>query len=286
MQEYFFENPFFADFYLVTIGHQKCPASHRFGPSIRGNYILHFIVKGHGSFYVEGVKHELQQGDFFLLRPSVETYYEASATDPWEYYWLGFDGEKTNDILNYLKITPENHVGKAENATLITQRFESILRPAILADSNQLLIQQYLYEILGAFHTQTTSRELLEEEKRRYSYSFIQYVHHYYQNPALTIADIAKNFGLNHSYFSQVIKSEMGMTPNDYLSFFRMKESCRLLVRTNKSVKEIAVVVGYENPLTFSRAFKNIHGVSPLAYRVKNQTAVKTKDLKNSDIKQ
>ena len=276
MQEYFFENPFFADFYLVTIGHQKCPASHRFGPRIRGNYILHFIVKGHGSFYVDGIKHELQQRDFFLLRPSVETYYEASATDPWEYYWLGFDGEKTNDILNYLKIAPEHHVGKALNASLITQRFESILRPAILADSNQLLIQQYLYEILGAFHTQTTSRELLEEEKRRYSYSFIQYVHHYYQNPALKIADIAKNFGLNKSYFSQVIKSEMGMTPNDYLSFFRMEESCRLLIQTDKSIKEIAVLVGYENPLTFSRAFKNIHGVSPLAYRVKNQTVAKT----------
>ena len=76
------------------------------------------------------------------------------------------------------------------------------------------------------------------------------------------------------------------MTPNDYLSFFRMEESCRLLIQTDKSIKEIAVLVGYENPLTFSRAFKNIHGVSPLAYRVKNQTAVKTKDLKNSDIKQ
>ena len=25
-----------------------------------------FIVKGHGSLYVEGVKYELQQGDFFL----------------------------------------------------------------------------------------------------------------------------------------------------------------------------------------------------------------------------
>ena len=92
----------------------------------------------------------------------------------------------------------------------------------------------------------------------------------------LKIADIAKNFGLNKSYFSQVIKSEMGMTPNDYLSFFRMEESCRLLIQTDKSIKEIAVLVGYENPLTFSRAFKNIHGVSPLAYRIKNQTSAKT----------
>ena len=59
------------------------------------------------------------------------------------------------------------------------------------------------------------------------------------------------------------------MTPNDYLRFFRMQESGNLLQRSNKSVKEIAYLVGYENPLTFSRAFKNYHGVSPLEYRKK-----------------
>lgn len=278
MQEYFFEKNFFDDFYLVNIGHQECAPSHHFGPSIRGDYILHFIVKGSGSFDVDGVKHELNQGDFFLLRPSVETYYEASASSPWEYYWIGFNGEKAEEVLRYLKIDAHRHVGQSRNQSLVIQRFESILRPAILADSNQLLLQQYLYEILGAFHTQTTSREWREEENRRYSYSFITYVKHYYQNTNLKITEIAKAFGLNQSYFSQVIKSEMGMTPNEYLSFFRMEESSRLLLRSDKSVKEIGALVGYDNPLTFSRAFKNVHGVSPIEYRKKN--------LKNSDMKQ
>lgn len=278
MQDYFFEESFFKEFYLLNIGHQNCPPSHQYGPSVRENYILHFIVRGQGTFYVDGKQHKLNQGDFFLLQPSVETFYEASAIDPWEYYWIGFNGEKVTEVLTYLKVDSHSYIGRAQNAALVRQRFESILRPAILADSNQLLIQQYLYEILGAFHTQATVKEAMAEENRRYSYSFITYVQHHYQRPDLKISDIAANFGLNKSYFSQVIKSEMGMTPNAYLSFFRMEESSRLLIRSTKSVKEIAYLVGYDNALTFSRAFKNFHKTSPSAYRKKN--------LKNSDIKQ
>lgn len=278
MQDYFFEPSFFEDFYLLNIGHQTCPPAHQYGPSIRENYILHFIVKGQGTFHVDGKKHQLGQGDFFLLQPSVETFYEADFDDPWEYYWIGFNGEKVIEVLDYLNVDFKSHIGKAENEALVQQRFESILRPAILADSNQLLIQQYLYEILGAFHSQSLTKESLAEEKRRYSYAFITYVQHHYQDPNLQISLIAENFGLNKSYFSQVIKSEMGMTPNEYLRFFRMEESQRLLVRSDKSVKEISFLVGYENPLTFSRAFKHFHGVSPLDYRKKH--------LKNSHMKQ
>ena len=269
MEEYFFEKSFFNDLYLYNIGHQKCAPSHQFGPSIRENYILHFIVKGAGTFKVEGIKYELTKGDFFLLRPSVETDYQASAANPWEYYWIGFDGEKVEEILHYLKIDSASHVGKAQNEELVLERLKQIFQPNLLANANQLVVQRYLYDILSVFHSEVVRSDSLEEEKRRYSYSFMTYVKHYYQKNDLQIAEIAEIFGLNKSYFSQVIKQEMGMTPNEYLSFVRMEEGARLLLKSEKSVKEIAFLVGYENPLTFSRAFKNYHGVSPMTYREK-----------------
>ena len=275
MEEYFFEKSFFDDLYLYNIGHQKCAPSHQFGPSIREDYILHFIVDGSGTFTVEGTKYELSKSDFFLLRPSVVTDYEASADTPWEYYWIGFNGNKVEEVLRYLKIDSLSHVGEAKNEALVLERFKHIFSPNLLSNSNQLLIQQYLYDILSVFHSEVSKNDLSDEEQRRYSYSFVTYVKHYYRKPDLKISEIAQSFGLNKSYFSQVIKQEMGMTPNDYLRFFRMQESCNLLQRSNKSVKEIAYLVGYENPLTFSRAFKNYHGVSPLEYRKKAKESKK-----------
>lgn len=269
MEEYFFEKSFFEDLYLYNIGHQKCEPSHQYGPSIREDYVLHFIVRGSGTFIVEGTKYKLSKGDFFLLRPSVVTDYEASAIDPWEYYWIGFNGSKAEEILRYLKIDAASHVGKAQDEVLVLDRFKQIFQPNLIANANQLFIQRYLYDILSVFHSEVVQADSTAEEKRRYSYSFVTYVKHYYQKTDLKISEIAKAFGLNNSYFSQVIKQEMGMTPNEYLSFFRMEESVNLLVRSNKSVKEIAFLVGYDNPLTFSRAFKNYHGMSPLDYRKK-----------------
>ncbi|MDF2889602.1 MAG: Helix-turn-helix domain, partial [Lacrimispora sp.] len=39
------------------------------------------------------------------------------------------------------------------------------------------------------------------------------------------------------------------------------------LASTYKSVQEIATSIGYENPLTFSKIFKQEYGVSPRHYR-------------------
>lgn len=222
MEEYFFEKSFFEDLYLYNIGHQKCEPSHQFGPSIREDYILHFIVSGSGTFTVEGTNYELHRGDFFLLRPSVVTHYEASQRTPWEYYWIGFNGKKVEEVLNYLKIDSLSHVGRAKNERLVLQRFEHIFSPNLLSDGNELLIQQYLFDILSVFHSEVVKANFSDEKERRYSYSFVTYVKHYYRKPDLKISEIAKAFGLNNSYFSQVIKQEMGMTPNHYLCFFRM----------------------------------------------------------------
>ena len=202
-----------------------------------------------------------------MIRPGVVSYYEANITDPWEYYWVGFNGVSTEEILKYLEIDEDMHVGRVKNFDLLSDKFEELFKEKILAQSNKLLIQKYLLDLLGMMQLEKGEMNYKKEEERRYSYSFITYIKHYYRKPDLKISDIAASFGLNNSYFSQVIKREMGLTPNEYLTYFRMRKSGTMLMKSDKSVKEIAYSVGYDNPLTFSRAFKNAHGVSPLGYR-------------------
>ena len=47
----------------------------------------------------------------------------------------------------------------------------------------------------------------------------------------------------------------------------RINKAKELLVNTNFSVMEIAVMVGYSSNSTFTRAFHNITGMTPKAYR-------------------
>ena len=50
-----------------------------------------------------------------------------------------------------------------------------------------------------------------------------------------------------------------------------MIKACEYLKRTEMHIADISQAVGYENQLHFSRAFKNIYGLSPLQWRKVNR---------------
>ena len=59
----------------------------------------------------------------------------------------------------------------------------------------------------------------------------------------------------------------MGVPPCKYLTSIRINKAKELLESTDCPVSEIGSIIGYENPLYFSRIFKKQTGLSPAAYR-------------------
>ena len=93
-------------------------------------------------------------------------------------------------------------------------------------------------------------------------------VAHYQED--ITVEDIARQAGLNRSYFGKVFKAAMGKSPQQYLIGYRMNKAAELLKLTALSVGEVGRAVGYPNQLHFSRAFKNVYGTSPREWRKHN----------------
>lgn len=103
---------------------------------------------------------------------------------------------------------------------------------------------------------------------KRYVEETVKYLECHYRK--VKISDTAKYIGINRSYLSGIFKREMGMSPQKYLLDYRMKRGCELLVETTLPITDVAHAIGYENPLTYSKTFKNIFGVSPSFYRRMN----------------
>lgn len=59
----------------------------------------------------------------------------------------------------------------------------------------------------------------------------------------------------------------MGCSPQQFLVNLRMEKAVGMLKNTDLPVNQIAAQVGYENPLTFSKIFKQRYGISPKNYR-------------------
>jgi len=96
--------------------------------------------------------------------------------------------------------------------------------------------------------------------------SFIE--QHYSED--ISIEDISSFCGLNRSYFSKVFRDTMGESPQGFLLHYRMARAAQLLTESRLPISTISAMVSYPNQLHFSRAFKNVYGISPRDYRAKH----------------
>ncbi len=94
----------------------------------------------------------------------------------------------------------------------------------------------------------------------------INYIEQNFQNN-ITIEDVASVCGINRSYLGKIFKKNTGQSPQEFLMNYRMVKAAELLKLTSLSIADIGSAIGYENQLHFSRAFKNIYGVSPREWR-------------------
>lgn len=267
-RDIFLQETLFKDIYFYNMGFERCKPSHGFGPSAREQYIIHYILSGQGFFEANGVTYSLGAGDFFVIRPHEVTYYEADEKNPWEYEWIGFKGAKVEMILDGLGIGPRTYVGAVKDNDATKEAFQALLAVDVYNPQTKLILQSRLLELLEQFRFE--KMEILQVasfmKQHTYTEAFCLYVKNYYWRADLTIAEIADSVGLNSAYFTQVIKSKMNKTPLEYLIQYRIAIASNILCSSNMTISEVAEAVGYDNSLSFSRAFKRIYGLSPRNY--------------------
>lgn len=86
-------------------------------------------------------------------------------------------------------------------------------------------------------------------------------------NKNVTLKDVADEVFLSQNYLSELFKKELGEGFYDFLSKYRIKKAKEILITTNLRVYEIAQKVGYNDSITFGRAFKKITGMTPNNFR-------------------
>ncbi|TBL79901.1 response regulator [Paenibacillus thalictri] len=79
--------------------------------------------------------------------------------------------------------------------------------------------------------------------------------------------DIVKHIHLHPDYLSRMFKKETGKSIVDYIFEERIEIAKQLLAKTNMSVSEVAVSVGYTNFSYFAKMFKKATQKSPQAFR-------------------
>lgn len=252
---------------LFFCGKASCQPAHSVSTHVRQNHLLHFITKGKGMFSMGGHIYQLHECQGFFIPPNTPVYYQADSDEPWEYFWIGIDGDGAEQFFSHLGLTLHTPIFEFTQEKAFTDLLQQMLTVSPDTFENKLKLQGLLFLFLAHAATccSPISGNTLQGIGGHVGRAML-FIQENYQRP-ITIETIAEHVSLNRSYLSALFHKQIGQTIQNYLMNYRISRAADLLVLTEDSVHSIAYSCGYNDPLTFSKTFKKQKGLPPLAYR-------------------
>lgn len=135
-------------------------------------------------------------------------------------------------------------------------------------------LEQHLTAVLSSVFSPSLSEN---SKNASYSAEILQAISYIQENYSkkISLAAVADHVGLSSGYLCRIFKEETGVSINAYINNLRMTRAGELLADKNSYIKEVAVSVGFEDQLYFSRLFKRYYGVTPSEYRLQQSSALK-----------
>ncbi|NQN50073.1 AraC family transcriptional regulator [Streptococcus suis] len=250
-------------------GAEQCDSGYSFGPTIRDNYVLHFITNGKGKISINGETTELTAGDIFVLPKNQSIFYQADENNPWTYTWVGFSGSRAETILSQTRLLEKYYLHSHLESDILKKMIDiNQTEVQCLPMITELILIGHLNQLLAALVQEFPNDSLKEASTlaKTYVHHAIKIIHSQYNSP-VKVSAIAEKLALSRSYLYKIFKQETGYSIKDYIVQVKMNHACQLLANPDLSITEIANSVGYQDPLTFSSAFKNQYHQSPSDYR-------------------
>lgn len=237
-------------------------------PRGRLDYQLLYVASGKAHFFLNGREEIVPAGYMVLYQPRQEQHYEYYGEDKPEIYWVHFTGSHVRAILRRFEIPMNEHIFFSGVSSAYQHLFKEMIRELQTCRTGyQELLEMYLRQIfLLIQRTRQESAPTVSTYLQKEMEHARQYFQEHY-NEDIQIKDYAKSRSMSVSWFLRNFKEFIGQPPAQYLLAIRMNNAVSLLETTDYNVAEISVIVGYDNPLYFSRLFKKHKGVSPSEYR-------------------
>lgn len=264
-----FKHQIFPDFYPCHCGDEACQPLQHFGPAVRPNYLIHVILSGKGVFQAGGERVSLRAGDGFLIRPNEQVFYQADEENPWRHIWIGFDGARCAEYLATIGLRDGQQIFRAPNGEALREIIQEMLRHNTASTENDFLLQGLLcgfFACLAQSLTLPLSAVSKSDREHFYVRRAVEFVHYNYANH-ITVSDMANYVSLNRSYLFTLFQRVLHISPQAFLTTFRLTRAKEQLTLTDATVAAIAQSVGYRDPLVFSKAFKQMTSLTPVQYR-------------------
>ena len=186
---------------------------------------------------------------------------------------LPFNGACAHKLAAQLPFTDDAPVHHTSDPDGMRAALTNIYSSRGLQPQDEAAMVGYLYLFIAALMRETSAgKPHTASSSSQYVLNAIKYIQFNYSHD-ISIDDVAKSVGVSRSHLYRVFMLNVGKSPIDYLTEYRINEACKLLRAGNLSIAEVAVSVGFFDQFYFSRVFKRAKGVPPSKYFAAQQDA-------------
>lgn len=200
------------------------------------------------------LQHRLRMGDFDKVEPILDQLLRANFEHP------SF-GALPAQCLLYDLISTALKVPESQGMGKMVLNDEGQF--PVISTVNE--IKAYVYQLYKEICTMFKERRKLESAKAHQD--ILDYIDLHYCFSEFSLNALAEHFGMSASQMSKLFKELTGMTFVDYLTKKRITTAKSFMAANELTLEELGKKVGYENTLTFRRAFKKVEGVNPSEFR-------------------
>lgn len=253
--------------FVNCCGCSRTEPLHSFRPAQKPHYLIHFVLSGRGKFTIKNKEYSLEPGYGFLIPPEELVFYQSDGENPWTYVWVGFSGSLAESTVRSMGLSLNSPVFMSDQGEELYQTVKDMMEHNTYGIANDLRRNGQLQLFLSIIAEGVPVEKKSETDSAdNYVRRAVEFIQGNYCNP-IKVTDVADYVCINRSYLYTLFRNGTGMSPQQFLTTFRITKATELLQLTEHPIESIALSCGYTDPLVFTKAFKQMRGMSPSAYR-------------------
>ncbi len=168
---------------------------------------------------------------------------------------------REQDNMEGLNVGADAYITKPFNIDILMKTADNLIHSREML-RNLYSGSQEQVEKMPIYELQSSDSKLLDR--------IMNVVNHNLSNPEMNVEMIAKEVGLSRVHLYRKLKELTNQSPRDFIRNVRLRQAATLLASKQYNVSEVTSLTGFSDVAVFSRAFKELYGVTPSAYANEN----------------
>jgi AraC-like DNA-binding protein len=251
---------------VVCGGCEHCTADYAVRRETFPYFSIEFVASGKGWLDLAGQRSRLAPGMVFSYGPGIPHEITSDRSDPPLKYFVDFAGTQAAPMLRQYAPAPGT-VARVFSPGEIQTIFDDLIQNGLKATPLTALLCETLLKYLVLKIRE--SMVPLEAAQTRAFASFQRCRRHIqsHYDCLWSVEQIARECHVDPAYLCRLFRRFDHQTPHQLLLRLKMNFAAQRLQDPGTLVKQVAAELGYDDPFHFSRAFKNVFGLSPEAFR-------------------